>query len=666
MRIFTILVALLVAAHTISGQTTAPAILWQKLLGGNLAEEARFLQLTPDGGCVFTGYARSANGDVTVNKGDDDLWVVKLDENGAMQWQHTYGGTGQEWGRHIQLTADGGYILAGHNTTANENGDIHGNKGGFDYWILKLNYTGQLEWQKSLGGSSLDLAYRIQQTADGNYVVFGGTKSIDGDITGKITSDADYWLVKLDPEGSILWEKTIGGIGHEEGSSIELTDDGGFILSGFTDSNNGDVTGNHGDFDAHLVKTDNDGNIQWSRCYGGMYNDAARDARQTADGGYIMTGYTNSNDGDVSGNHGGQDAWVVKLDADGLIQWQKTLGGTSLEYAYYIEQARDNSGYLVTGHNGSDNGDVSDNHGLYDCWAVKIDAGGNLLWQKSLGGSEQDYGRAITQTYTGDYLIGGYASSIDGDVTGKHGGPGSKDAWIIKLQGNCVLQPYYQDSDGDSYGNPAVSKMSCISPPGFVLNSSDCNDGFISIHPGAEELFNGFDDDCDIDIDEGFRSAIYGSTLVAGVENILTCSNAISGFFGADMDSARTNEKQMESGMEKENTGNSLSEYSPDHTSGYSGFTGYRNDSEKQSLNIYPNPVTAEILVSIFSDKPIVAQITLLDAIGKPIAIITKAEFAVGNHEIAFNRGSFETGVYFIQLRTKTGTIIKKLFFAPN
>lgn len=96
-----------------------------------------------------------------------------------------------------------------------------------------MSNSGQLEWQQSLGGSSLDLAYRIQQTADGNYVVFGGTKSIDGDVTGKITSDADYWLVKLDPEGNILWEKTIGGIGHEEGSSIELTYDGGFILSGF-------------------------------------------------------------------------------------------------------------------------------------------------------------------------------------------------------------------------------------------------------------------------------------------------------------------------------------------------------------------------------------------------------------------------------------------------
>lgn len=665
MKVFTILFALLVAAYTISGQTTAPAILWQKLLGGSMGEEARFLQLTPDGGCVFTGYARSANGDVTVNKGDDDLWVVKLDENGSIQWQQTYGGTGQEWGRHIQLTTDGGYILAGHNTTANENGDVHGNKGGFDFWILKLSNSGQLEWQQSLGGSSLDLAYRIQQTADGNYVVFGGTKSIDGNVTGKSTSDADYWLVKLDPVGNILWEKTIGGIGHEEGSSIELTDDGGFILSGFTDSNNGDVTGNHGDFDAHLVKTDNDGNIQWSRCYGGMYNDAARDARQTADGGYIMAGYTNSDDGDVSGNHGGQDAWVVKLNADGLIQWQKALGGTSLEYAYYIEQARDKSGYLVTGHNGSDNGDVSDNHGLYDCWAVKLDPDGYLLWQKSLGGSEQDYGRAITQTYTGDYLISGYASSIDGDVTGKHGGPGSKDAWIIKLQGTCLLQPYYLDSDGDSYGDAAVSTNCCMPPPEFVSNSSDCNDDNTNIHPDADELFNEIDDDCDVDIDEGWRTAINSSAPVPGVENTQTYSNSIADLFGAVMDSADRNEKQALSGVEENKADTSPDDYIPDYYFDNSSLPGKMNAGVLQSINIYPNPVTTIILLRFFSDTPIVVQIALLNAIGKPITTITKAELAAGNHEFSFNRGSLNSGVYFLQMKTHTGTIMKKIILAP-
>lgn len=659
MRMFTILFALLVAAHTISGQTTAPAILWQKLLGGNLGEEARYIQLTPDGGCVFTGFARSANGDVTVNKGDDDLWVVKLDENGGIQWQHTFGGTGQEWGRHIQLTADGGYILAGHNTTANENGDVHGNQGGFDFWILKLSNSGQLEWQQSLGGSSLDLAYRIQQTADGNYVVFGGTKSIDGDVTGKITSDADYWLVKLDPEGNILWEKTIGGIGHEEGSSIELTYDGGFILSGFSDSKNGDVTGNHGDFDAHLVKTDSDGNIQWSKCYGGIYNDAARDARQTADGGYIMAGYTNSDDGEVIGNHGGQDAWVVKLDADGFIQWQKPLGGSSLEYAYYAEQARDNSGYLIVGHNGSDDGDVTGNHGLYDCWVVKLDAEGNLIWQKSLGGSDQDYGRAVTQTYTGDYLISGYASSIDGDVCGKHGGPGSKDAWIVKLQGNCLLQPYYRDNDGDSYGDPAVSTNSCVPPPEFVSNSSDCNDDSTHIHPNADELFNGIDDDCDVDIDEGWRTPINSSVPVPGIENIQMYSNSIVNLFGAVMDSVDRNEKQALSGVEENKTDNS-----PNHFFDNSSLTEIMNAVVLQSINIYPNPVTTIMLLSFFLDKPIVVEIALLNAIGKPIATITKAEFAAGNHEFNFNRGSLDTGIYFLQLRTHDGTIMKKIILA--
>ncbi|MEP7127389.1 MAG: hypothetical protein ABI729_00920, partial [Chitinophagales bacterium] len=381
------LISLIVWQPDAVAQIPAQSIIWQKPVGGTKHDEIRDMVNTPDGGCVFTGFTNSIDGDIAINKGDDDLLVCKLDAFGNIEWIKTYGGSGQEWGRSIKLTRDGGYIVGGHNTSQGDLLDVKGNHGGFDYWILKLTNKGELQWQQSLGGSLLDLGYSIDQTDDGGYIAFGGVKSIDGNVTGKTTVDADYWLVKLDFNGNIMWQRTIGGPDHEEGSSARITTDGGLIISGFTSSNSGDVIGNHGTDDVFMVKTDSLGGIDWARCYGGSLEDAARDACQTSDGGYIFAGYTNSADGDVSSKHNDQDIWVVKLDAAGNIIWENAFGGNSLEYAYSIEENIDHTGYLVAGHTGSTGGNVSGNNGLYDIWVFELDLNGKLVWQKCLGGS---------------------------------------------------------------------------------------------------------------------------------------------------------------------------------------------------------------------------------------------------------------------------------------
>ncbi|HUM46513.1 MAG TPA: hypothetical protein PLD84_06280, partial [Chitinophagales bacterium] len=246
----------------VAAQIPELSIIWQRPVGGSKQDEIRDLVNTPDGGCAFTGFSKSIDGDVAINKGDDDLMVGKMDAFGRIEWLKTYGGNGQEWGRHIQLTPDGGYIIGGHATSLGDFLDVKGNNGGFDYWIVKVNSKGELEWQKPMGGSVLDLAYSVEPTADGGYIVFGGITSSDGNIIGKTGTDADYWLVKLDATGNIMWQKVIGGTKHEEGSSVEITFDGGFIISGFTASNDEDATGNHGTDDAYIVKTDALGNIQ--------------------------------------------------------------------------------------------------------------------------------------------------------------------------------------------------------------------------------------------------------------------------------------------------------------------------------------------------------------------------------------------------------------------
>jgi len=404
----------------------APAIQWQKSLGGTGDDRATSITQTVDGGTVTAGYSLSNNGDVTGNHGGTDYWVVKLDSTSTIQWQKCLGGTGDDRARSIVQTTDGGYVVAGNSTSYN--GDVTGNHGGIDYWVAKLDTTGAIQWQKCLGGTQQDVPYAIQQTTDGGYIVARNSFSSDGDVTGN-HGGVDYWVVKLDSTGTLQWQKSLGGTGADWGQSIVQTADGGYVAAGPSDSNNGDVTGNHGGQDYWVVKLDAAGNIQWQKSLGGTSLDAAYSIAQTTDGGYVAAGTSSSNNGDVTGNHGGSDYWVVKLDGVGVIQWQKSLGGTTGDGAYSIAHTTD-GGYVVAGYSLSNNGDVTGNHGGADYWVLKLDSAGTLQWQKSLGGTGADLGQSIVQTADGGYVTAGYSLSNDGDVTGNHG---NNDYWVVKL-----------------------------------------------------------------------------------------------------------------------------------------------------------------------------------------------------------------------------------------
>ena len=177
-----------------------------------------------------------------------------------------------------------------------------------------------IQWQKCLGGTDYDWASSVQQTADGGYIVAGTANSNNGDVTGN-HGGRESWVVKLDSNANIQWQKCLGGTNWDGASSVQQTSDGGFIVEGYANSNDGDVTGNHGSIECWVVKLDGSGNIQWQKCLGGTGYDDAFSVKQTADGGYIVAGETNSNDGDITGNHGGGDNWIVKLDSSANIQW---------------------------------------------------------------------------------------------------------------------------------------------------------------------------------------------------------------------------------------------------------------------------------------------------------------------------------------------------------
>ncbi len=399
---------------------------WSKTYGGTKDDKATSVQQTSDGGYIVAGYTKSNDGDVKKNNGDSDYWIVKLDSSGKIVWSKTYGGTEDDRATSIQQTKDGGYIVAGY--TFSNDKDVKKNKGVYDYWILKLNSKGKIDWSKTYGGTKDDSATSIQQTKDGGYIVAGYTMSNDGDVKNN-KGYADYWILKLNPEGKIIWSKTYGGTRNDYATSMQQTEDGGYIITGIADSSDGDVKDNNGGSDYWVLKLDPKGNIQWSKTYGGSKKDRAFSISQTKDGGYIVAGYTKSGDKDIKNNKGKYDVWLIKLNLKGKVIWSKTYGGSSYDSARFISQTKD-GGYIVTGYAESSDGDLLKNNGDEDYWILKLNSKGKIEWSKTYGGTESDYATSIQQTKDGGYVIAGYTDSSDKDVSKNRG---NTDLWVIKL-----------------------------------------------------------------------------------------------------------------------------------------------------------------------------------------------------------------------------------------
>ena len=410
---------------TITG-FTQHVIEWEKSFGGSGADGAYSFQKTTDGGYIVAGYNNSTDGDVSGNHGLNDFWILKFNSAAVLEWQKSLGGSLDESAASIQQTLDGGYIIAG-NSKSND-GDVTGNHGDRDFWVVKITATGVIEWQKSLGGSLDDGATSVQQTLEGGYIIAGYSKSNDGDVTGN-HGGRDFWIVKVTATGVMEWQKSLGGSLDENALSIQQSLDGGYIVAGDTLSNDGDVTGNNGTFDIWIVKLTNSGNLEWEKTLGGPGLEGSNAIQQTSDGDYIVAGYSTSNSGDVSENFGGIDYWIIKLTNSGLIEWQKSFGGSLSEYPTSIQQTLD-GGYIIGGESESNDGNVTENKGLKDFWVVKITASGTLEWEKSMGGSDLDIQASVLQVSNDDYIVVGNTFSNDGDVSLNKG---LSDIWIVKL-----------------------------------------------------------------------------------------------------------------------------------------------------------------------------------------------------------------------------------------
>jgi hypothetical protein len=351
---------------------------------------------------------------------------------------NTWGGPGANIGYAMVTTTDGGYAVAGASADYSA--------GGQDAYLAKYDSTGKLRWSTTWGGTAGDQATSLVQTSDGGYAVTGITTSYGA-------GGEDMMLLKFDGTGNLSWNKTWGGTGTDEGRSVKQTKDGGYVVTGFTNSYGA------GGYDMYLTKFDSTGNVTWSRTWGGTVDDRGDSVIQTADGGYAVTGTTGSY------GAGGYDMFLAKYDGNGTLSWNKTWGGTGTEYGKSVVQTAD-GGYAVTGYTNSYGA------GSYDAFLVKYDSAGNLIWNNTWGGTGSDQGNQIVLTSDGGYAVTGVTTSYGDTVNG--------DMLLIKYDssGNVTWSRTWGGT-GQDYGNG----LRQASDGGYAVT------GYTDLGSGAGDMF---------------------------------------------------------------------------------------------------------------------------------------------------------------------------------
>ena len=361
-----------------------PDTLWTKTFGGAGNDNGRSVKQTMDGGYIIVGYTDYEG------FGSTDMYLIKSDQNGDTLWTQTFGGSYSDFGSSVQQTTDGGYIVAGSTQSYGA--------GSRDVWLIKTDANGNEDWYQTFGGSEEETGSSVQQTTDGGYIIVGSIGSYP---------DHDVYLIKTDLNGDSLWTKTFGGYYDDAGYSVQQTTDGGYIITGYTESYGAGYT------DVYLIKTDTDGDLMWTQTFGGIYDEEGFCVQLTLDGGYIIAGWTSSY------GAGNLDVYLIKTDANGDTTWTQTFGGSYNDWGESVQQTTD-GGYIIAG--------CINSYGAgFDVWLIKSDANGNESWSQTFGGENWDFAYDVQQTTDGGYIITGYTESY---------GAGSLDVYLIKTDAN--------------------------------------------------------------------------------------------------------------------------------------------------------------------------------------------------------------------------------------
>ncbi|MGE3312808.1 MAG: hypothetical protein AB7O66_22795 [Limisphaerales bacterium] len=446
LRTRNVLAAILVCGATrLSAAAAPPLVEWQASFGGSGNDACRRMVPAGDGGYVLLGTSTSGrSGNKTApGYGQRDLWLVRIDAAGSKVWDRSFGGSQDEgfYSRALAAAPDGGFLLGGDSWSGVSGNKTSPRRGGeADAWLVKVDATGTKLWDNSFGGSSeYDTLFSILPTDDGGAFLGGVSNSRpSGNKTSPHLGGFDFWLIRVDANGNKVWDKSFGGSGDEgdlgggfwPAVSLVSSGDGGLLMGGPSKSGVSDnKTGpDYGDYDYWLLRIDADGNKLWDQSFGGNRSDFLTGIARSPDGGFLLSGVSESG---ISGNktsaaRGGQDSWVVKVDATGNKQWEGTYGDTTDEVPLSIGAVGDGrfvlAGYRFPG---------------WDAQALMLDATGTLLWKQTSGepysaNAGVEFFDSVHPTQDGGVLLGGQSNSpTSGTKTSEH--YGNSDFWLVKL-----------------------------------------------------------------------------------------------------------------------------------------------------------------------------------------------------------------------------------------
>ncbi|WP_435356148.1 hypothetical protein [Emticicia sp. SJ17W-69] len=411
---------------------------WDKSFGGNGNDGIAAMTVISDGGTLIAGWSDSQPSGVktvSYNGGLNDFWVIKVDASWSMVWQKGFGGTSNELLSTITSTSDGGALIGGLSNSAASGNKTSGNSGDYDYWVMKIDASGNKLWDKTFGGSQTDYLKSIVVTSDGGAILGGfSNSSISGSKTASDYSGGDYWVVKIDGNGNKLWDKSFGGSGFDDLNSVYTTSDGSILLGGLSFSGiSGNKTSNAGGgADSWVIKLNSQGTKIWEKSFGGAGNEAINAISYTNDGYVLLGGITGST---TSGSVATEsDFWLAKIDANGNSQWEKRYGGSGGESISTLAVTSENT-YILGGYSTSNQSGnkTTVGYGDYDYWIVKVDANGNKLADNTFGGSGyDDLSHLFISPQKEIYLGGKSDSPISGNKTAPN--YGQKDFWIVKIK----------------------------------------------------------------------------------------------------------------------------------------------------------------------------------------------------------------------------------------
>jgi len=503
--------------------------------------------------------------------------------------------------------------------------------------LLKAQTT---NWNNIYGGTDSDKMSAVTETGTNLYWA-GYYKSADGDFTSNY-GNYDCFILSTDTNGTVQWKKTFGGSLVDYLYDITTDSNGDIIAVGTSKSNDNDITGNQGNYDYLVVKLNSSGIIQWQKSFGGTNIDKATSVLATSDGGYLVLGYSKSTDGDITAdtNHGAYDVWLLKLDSAGTILWQKTYGGASDDKAGHIYTNGTN--YYIAAYSKSNNGDLTVNHGNYDYWIFSIDNTGTILWQRSYGGSSIDK-EPVLAFNTSDLLIAGTSNSNDGDISNPQGG---FDFWVLNVNstnGNIIWQ--------NNYGGTGADFATGVGSLPVLTRSNNLT--------GSELYAVGYSnsDDGDFTTNQGNYDAWFIGIDFSG--NLVNSTN----FGGSDIDQftgAKFNNYTFELnifGTTKSTDGDITGQHG-NYDAWYASFTpeltGAISEMNLIDVKVYPNPANDNLQVQADDMQ----ELLIFDMQGK---LIAKYQIQEASNHFTIDISGLSSGNYMLKTISKNGLGLSKI-----